>query len=55
MVAPEIIYEIFDVVNPESFYSERHRIIFKTIMELLAATRPIDLLSVSSHLKKKSV
>ncbi|MEK7193153.1 MAG: replicative DNA helicase [Patescibacteria group bacterium] len=54
MVAPEIIYEIFDVVNPESFYSERHRIIFKTIMELLAATRPIDLLSVSSHLKEKN-
>src|SRR3990167_5097913 len=53
MLRPEALYDIVDVVNPDSFYSEKHRIIFDTMMELFTKHSPIDLLSVSAKLKEK--
>jgi replicative DNA helicase len=53
MLKPEAVYDIMDVVNEESFYSEKHRIIFKAMMELFGKSEPIDLLSLSSRLKEK--
>jgi replicative DNA helicase len=42
-----------DILRPEFFYLPDHQTIFKTIAELIADSRPIDLLTVSEHLKKK--
>ncbi|MDR0619455.1 MAG: replicative DNA helicase [Bacteroidales bacterium] len=42
-----------DILRPEFFYLPEHQIIFKTISELIADSRPIDILTVSEHLKKK--
>jgi replicative DNA helicase len=53
MLKPESVYDIMDVVNDESFYSEKHRIIFKAMMDLFGKSEPIDLLSLSSRLKEK--
>src|SRR3989344_3616423 len=53
MLRPEALYDIVDVVTADSFYSEKHRIIFETMMELFNKRSPIDLLSVSSKLKEK--
>ena len=53
MLRPEALYDIVDVVTADSFYSEKHRIIFDTMMELFTKHSPIDLLSVSSKLKEK--
>ncbi len=53
LLRPEIIYDLVDIVQASSFYSERHRTIFKTILEFFAKTIPIDLLSLSSRLKEK--
>ena len=55
MLRPEAINEIIDFVNADSFYSERHRIIFKTMMELFSKSTPIDLLSISSRLGEKNM
>lgn len=55
MLRPEAINEIIDFVHADSFYSERHRIIFKTMMELFSKSTPIDLLSISSRLKEKNL
>ena len=52
MLKPEAVYDIMDIVNDESFYSEKHRIIFKAMMELFGKSEPIDLLSLSSRLKE---
>jgi len=32
MLKPEVLYEIIDYVAPESFYIEKHRLIFKTML-----------------------
>ncbi len=53
MLRPDVMYEIIDTINPSSFYSEKHRIIFDTILDLFSKRNPTDLLSVSARLKEK--
>lgn len=48
------IYDASDYVSADSFYVERHRLIFRTMLELAAASSPIDLLSVGNRLKETS-
>ena len=53
MLRPEALFDILEVVNADSFYSEKHRIVFETMVELFTKRSPIDLLSVSARLKEK--
>ncbi len=53
MLRPEALFDVMDVISADSFYSEKHRVIFATMMELFQKRSPIDLLSVSSKLKEK--
>lgn len=53
MLRPDAVYEIMDVVTPQSFYFEKHRMIFETMLELFGKHQPIDILSLSSRLKEK--
>jgi replicative DNA helicase len=55
MLRPEAIFEIFDVVNSESFYAERHRKIYEIMMDLHSQGNPIDILSMSNRLKEKGM
>ncbi len=54
MLRPEVMYEVTDLVHPSSFYSNKHKIIFETILELFSKRNPTDLLSVSARLKEKN-
>ncbi len=53
MLRPEALHDIADIVSLDSFYSDKHRIIYDTMMELFTKHDPIDLLSVSAKLKEK--
>jgi replicative DNA helicase len=53
MLKPDILNEITTIITPDSFYAEKHRMIYKTIFELFGKNDPIDLLSVSSRMKEK--
>ncbi len=53
MLRPDAIYEVIDTVGPSSFYFEKHRQIFETMLELFGKHQPIDLLSLSTRLKEK--
>ncbi|OHA91337.1 MAG: replicative DNA helicase [Candidatus Zambryskibacteria bacterium RIFCSPHIGHO2_01_FULL_49_18] len=53
MLRPDAVYEILDIVVPQSFYFEKHRIIFEGMLELFGKHHPIDILSLSSRLKEK--
>lgn len=55
MLKPEVMFEIIDTVYPASFYSEKHRLIFETILELFSKRNPTDLLTVSARLKEKKL
>jgi replicative DNA helicase len=53
MISPESIHEVSDIIRPETFYAEKHKIIYETMNELHAKANPIDLISVSQRLKEK--
>ncbi|TAL49076.1 replicative DNA helicase [Patescibacteria group bacterium] len=55
MLRPEGIYEVIDLITPQSFYSHKHTLIFETMLELFLKRQPIDLLSLSSRLKEKNL
>jgi len=55
MLRPEAAHDIVDIVATGSFYSERHKMIFDTMLELFRKSDPIDLLSLSSRLKEKNM
>ena len=55
MLRPDALYEVIDTVGPQSFYFEKHRIVFEAMMELFGKHQPIDLLSLSTRLKEKEL
>ena len=55
MLRPDVIYEVMDLVIPTSFYFEKHKTIFETMLELFGKHQPIDILSLSSRLKEKNL
>lgn len=52
MIDKKGVDEIIDILNPEVFYKEAHQYIFEAIYKLFQNSEPIDLLTVSSQLKK---
>lgn len=55
MLRPEAVGEIMDTVSADAFYSDRHRTIWQTMLELSGKNAPIDLLSLTSRLKEKNL
>ena len=45
--------EVIDILKPEAFYKQSHQYIFSAIKSLFEDGQPIDLLTVSSYLKKE--
>lgn len=53
MLNPAALNEIIDIFSAESCYAEKHRIIFKAMIDLFSKNEPIDLLSLSTSLKNR--
>jgi len=53
MLNPAAMYEIADIVSPDSFYAAKHRTIFDGMMGLFGKGDPIDLVTLSSKLKER--
>lgn len=49
----ESIIKAIEIISPEDFYSERHRKIYQAMLELFDKNEPIDLITLSEHLKDK--
>lgn len=52
MIDKKGVDEVIDILSPEAFYLEKHKHIFESIFKLFENSEPIDLLTVSSQLKK---
>jgi replicative DNA helicase len=52
MIDKKGVDEAIDILSPDAFYKESHRFIFEAIQFLFQEGEPIDLLTVSSELKK---
>lgn len=49
----QALIKIGDLVRPEDFYKDAHRIIYGTILELFDRHEPIDLLTLGNRLEEK--
>ena len=54
LINAEAMYEVADVVKPDSFYAGQNRIVFIAMLALYEKGQPIDLITVSSRLKDSS-
>lgn len=55
MIRPSSMYEIADMISPEMFYAEKHKIIYREMAELSSKNEPIDLVTVGEALDKKQL
>ena len=51
LLKPDVMHDVSVVLFPESFFADKHRQIFQSIMEIFIKGDPIDLLSVTTQLK----
>ena len=54
MLRPDGLSEVLDTIAESTFYGGRHRLIWRTMLELGSKNIPIDLLSLSSRLTEKN-
>jgi len=52
MIDKKGVDEVIDILSTEAFYKDSHKHIFEAIFKLFENSEPIDLLTVSSQLKK---
>lgn len=52
MIDKEAVFAVGDLVTPQDFYKKAHAIIFEAILRLWGRHEPIDILSVTTELKK---
>lgn len=55
LLKPDALHDIADLVHPDSFYAEKHKLIFETMRELSERGEPIDLVSLTERLTGKGV
>ena len=53
LIDKDAIIRIADIVGPEDFYHDKHKIIFEAILDLFRKREPIDLLTLSNRLIDK--
>ncbi len=51
LLRKEALYEINDIITPESFYSEKHKLIYNTMMDLSSKNDPVDIISLKTKLE----
>ena len=54
MIDKKGVDEVIDILQSEAFYKDAHKHIFEAIFQLFTDSQPIDLLTVSSQLKKNA-
>lgn len=52
MIDKKGVDEVIDILHPDVFYKDAHRFIYEAIFVLFEESQPVDLLTVSSQLKK---
>lgn len=53
MLRSDSLYEITDILVPEAFYAEKHRVIYSAMLDLHKKREPIDMLTLATKLEDK--
>ncbi len=49
----DAFHDVMDILSPDSFYDERHSMVYKAMVNLFTQSRPIDVLTVADQLAKQ--
>lgn len=52
MLEKDALTNVIDILKVQSFYKDSHKVIFQAILDLFTESQPIDLLTVTSQLRK---
>ncbi len=52
MLEKDALTNVIDILKVDSFYKDAHQVIFQAILDLFTDSQPIDLLTVTSQLRK---
>jgi replicative DNA helicase len=52
MLEKDALTSVIDILKPDVFYKDQHRTIYKAIISLFGKSEPVDILTVTSELKK---
>ena len=55
MLRKDAMHEVEDLINPDSFYAEKHKKIFQAMLDLSMKNEPIDMLSLSTKLGEQKL
>lgn len=55
MVRPIGVHDIMDTIRPETFYVEKHGMIYKEMLDLINKGEPIDLVSMTTKLRERKL
>ncbi len=55
LLRKDAIFEVEDVLSPDSFYVPKHKIIYQAMLDLSSKNEPIDTLSLSARLSEQKV
>ncbi|MFA6278897.1 MAG: replicative DNA helicase [Candidatus Paceibacterota bacterium] len=55
LLKPDAIHDVSDLIRANSFYAEKHRLIFGAMSELAQRGEPIDLLSLSEQMQNQGL
>lgn len=50
----DAIYRAMEILKPDDFYKEAHRIIYQVVLDLVNRGEPVDLVTVTEELRQKS-
>ena len=52
MLEKDALTSVIDILKPDVFYKDQHQIIYNAIISLFSKSEPVDILTVTSELKK---
>lgn len=52
IIDQDAVHDVLDIINEKSFYSEKHRTIWRAIQELISEKNPIDIVTLNDKLQK---
>src|SRR3990167_1337597 len=55
MLRKDAMHEVEDMLGPDSFYVEKHKMIFRAMLDLSIKNEPIDMLSLSTKLSEQKL
>jgi len=55
MLESDAVFQVMDILKPESFYKEAHQHIFKAAQKLANIEEPVNLITVTEQLRKMNV